>query len=92
MLAALCLLASADTGAQTPNEKIRGMTVSRPTDGSEWGSDAMVHTMAELKEMGITWISIHPYAHQAHFFSYGLLGALKAQPGQIAQGLHRLCQ
>ena len=32
------------------------------------------------------------HAHQAHFFSYGLLGALKAQPGQIAQGLHRLCQ
>ncbi len=41
---------------------VRGMTVSCPTWGWEWGTDAMVETMAELKELGVNWIAIHPYA------------------------------
>lgn len=38
------------------------MTVSCPTWGWEWGTDAMVETMAELKALGVNWIAIHPYA------------------------------
>ena len=41
---------------------IRGMTVSCHGIGQSWGSDAMVETMRELRDLGVTWIAIHPYA------------------------------
>lgn len=41
---------------------VRGMTVSCPTWGWEWGSDAMVSTLDVLQEHGVNWVSIHPYA------------------------------
>ncbi|MBX2801560.1 MAG: hypothetical protein KTR31_28040 [Myxococcales bacterium] len=41
---------------------VRGMTVSCPTWGWEWGSDAMVQTLSVLDEEGVNWVSIHPYA------------------------------
>jgi len=52
--------------AQTNNPdqfaEIRGMTISCHRSGRAWASDAMVDTMRELKNMGINWIAIHPYA------------------------------
>jgi hypothetical protein len=44
-----------------PHRIVRGMTVSCQTWGWEWGSDAMLSTMDELKPMGVNWIAIHPY-------------------------------
>ncbi|MEO0600450.1 MAG: hypothetical protein AAF211_03385 [Myxococcota bacterium] len=41
---------------------VRGMTVSCPTWGGEWGSDAMVATLDELRGDGMNWVAIHPYA------------------------------
>lgn len=41
---------------------IRGMTISCPTWGWEWGSDEMVATMEQLAAMGVGWVAIHPYA------------------------------
>lgn len=41
---------------------VRGMTVSCPTWGWEWGTDEMAQTLSELQTDGINWISIHPYA------------------------------
>lgn len=41
---------------------VRGMTVSCPTWGWEWGTDAMVQSLDVLAEEGVTWVSIHPYA------------------------------
>jgi len=41
---------------------VKGMTVSCPTWGWEWGSDAMVETMRELAALGVNWVAIHPYA------------------------------
>jgi len=41
---------------------VRGMTVSCPTWGWEWGSDAMVETLDVLASDGINWVAIHPYA------------------------------
>ena len=38
------------------------MTVSCQTWGWEWGSDAMLETMDDLKSLGVNWIAIHPYA------------------------------
>jgi hypothetical protein len=49
-------------GAEDPHARIRGMTVSCHRAGQVWGSDAMVHTMEELKQLGVNWITIHPYA------------------------------
>ncbi len=41
---------------------VLGMTVSCPTWGWEWGSDAMVDTLHELAGLGVNWVAIHPYA------------------------------
>lgn len=41
---------------------IRGMTVSTPTWGWEWGTDTMAATIGELQKDGVNWVSIHPYA------------------------------
>ena len=40
---------------------VLGMTVSCPTWGWEWGSDAMVDTLDELAGLGVNWVAIHPY-------------------------------
>jgi hypothetical protein len=41
---------------------IRGMTVSTPTWGWEWGTEAIDRTLDELGRDGVNWIAIHPYA------------------------------
>lgn len=38
------------------------MTVSCPTWGWEWGSDAMVRTLEVVAADGVNWVAIHPYA------------------------------
>ncbi len=38
------------------------MTISCPGAGLIWGTDLMVQTMRELKDIGVNWITIHPYA------------------------------
>lgn len=43
-------------------DEVRGVTVSCPTWGWEWGSDAMVQTLDELDALGAGWVAIHPYA------------------------------
>jgi len=43
-------------------EPVKGMTVSCQTWGWEWGTDEMVEAMREIKELGVNWIAIHPYA------------------------------
>ena len=45
-----------------PYARVRGMTISCHGAGRIWGSDAMVETMGELRELGVNWITIHPYA------------------------------
>jgi len=42
-------------------QSVRGMTISTPTAGQEWGSDAMVATMEKLAGLGVNWVAIHPY-------------------------------
>jgi len=69
-LAATCLAlasiasptATAAPTAADPHAEVRGMTVSCHGAGLIWGSDAMVETMRELKQLGVNWITIHPYA------------------------------
>jgi len=54
LLALLCALSAA--------HEVRGVTVSCPTSGWEWGSDAMVDTLSQLDQLGANWVAIHPYA------------------------------
>ncbi len=67
---ALCLVAlasgvKAETAASSPEETspfLRGMTVSCPGYGRIWGSRAMTESLRDLRELGVEWVSIHPYA------------------------------
>lgn len=64
VVAGLCL--AGGSGSVAPRDStpptFRGMTVSCPTWGWEWGSDAMVESMAHLKTLGVDSVAIHPYA------------------------------
>lgn len=55
-------LAAADSAPADPHASVQGMVVSCHGAGAVWGTDAMVDTLVELKELGVNWITIHPYA------------------------------
>lgn len=57
LLGLACAPAVAD-----PHREVRGITVSTPTWGVEWGSDAMAATLDQLAADGANWVAIHPYA------------------------------
>jgi hypothetical protein len=43
-------------------EPVRGVTISTPTYGPEWGSRQMAQTLDRLVALGATWFAYHPYA------------------------------
>lgn len=52
-------------GGGTPDDPysiVQGMIVSCYGWGAAWGTDDMVRTLGELKELGVNWVAIHPYA------------------------------
>lgn len=51
------------TSPASRSEPVKGMIISCQTWGWEWGTDEMVEAMKELKELGVNWIAIHPYAY-----------------------------
>ncbi len=64
ILTALCLSAHAkdEVVAVDDGAVVRGMTISCPTSGWEWGTNDTVDAMKELRAMGVNWVTIHPYA------------------------------
>lgn len=54
--------AAAPTEDSAAREFLRGVTVSCPIYGQIWGSDEMARSLDELGQLGVRWISIHPYA------------------------------
>jgi hypothetical protein len=42
--------------------EIRGMTLSTPTWGREWGEPATAATLDVLQGLGVNWVATHPYA------------------------------
>ena len=60
-LAVLATVGATDDGGD-PHAEVRGMTVTCPGAGLVWGTDDMVRTMEELRDLGVNWITIHPYA------------------------------
>ncbi len=47
---------------ETEEPFLRGMTVSCPGFGRIWGSHEMQKSLRELSQLGVEWVSIHPYA------------------------------
>jgi hypothetical protein len=63
-LAAALLAAAppAQHGDQPADGFMRGMVVSCPTWGPIWGSPRMEESLVELRQLGVEWVAIHPYA------------------------------
>jgi hypothetical protein len=51
-----------DPATPGPRTEVRGITVSTPGSGRDWGSDAIGPCFDELSGLGANWIAIHPYA------------------------------
>ncbi len=49
------------TAATVRSDFMRGVIVSCPRFGQVWGSPDMTESVGELAELGVEWISIHPY-------------------------------
>ncbi|MEZ6188005.1 MAG: hypothetical protein R3F62_23735 [Planctomycetota bacterium] len=63
LLILLALCASPSWGGEPdPHREVRGVTISCQTWGKEWGSDAMVEALREVRALGANWVLIHPYA------------------------------
>ena len=43
-------------------DKVRGIVLSTHTNGSDWATPDIGTTMADLRAVGASWVSIHPYA------------------------------
>lgn len=41
---------------------VRGITISTHGVGHDWGSDAIVPTLEDIRAVGANWVAIHPYA------------------------------
>ena len=54
------LLVAWPTCAQS--QKVRGITLSTHTNGSDWGTGDIETTLHEMREVGAGWVAIHPYA------------------------------
>ncbi|MBC8011222.1 MAG: hypothetical protein H7067_14135 [Burkholderiales bacterium] len=48
-------------GGASAEPPIRGVVISCQTWGHEWGSDAMLTALDEVKALGANWVQIHPY-------------------------------
>ncbi|MEM8960115.1 MAG: hypothetical protein AAGD38_01435 [Acidobacteriota bacterium] len=67
------VLSAAVAAASTPTTEVeiaststsrfmRGMTVTCPRFGEIWGSPAFADSLRQLHDIGVDWVSIHPYA------------------------------
>lgn len=43
-------------------DKVLGITISTHGNGQDWGSDEMVPTLRDIRQVGANWVAIHPYA------------------------------
>lgn len=57
------LIALVLTGpALASDADVRGITISTHGVGHDWGSDAIVPTLEDIRDVGANWVAIHPYA------------------------------
>jgi hypothetical protein len=60
--APLAWAAPRDHETAPPGEKVRGITLSTHTDGSDWATGDLCTTLADMRAVGASWVAIHPYA------------------------------
>jgi hypothetical protein len=60
--AAACDSEEAEHGTPGRSDKVRGIVLSTHTNGSDWASNGVPSTLSDMRAVGATWISIHPYA------------------------------
>lgn len=53
---------SVPSAAPRDGTLVRGMTISCQTWGREWGTDGFAIELDRLRELGVNWVAIHPYA------------------------------
>ena len=58
LLLALVLAGS----ALADDTEVRGITISTHGIGRDWGTDAIVPTLEDIRAVGANWVAIHPYA------------------------------
>lgn len=76
-------------GQEAPPDRhreVRGVTISCQTWGWEWGSDAMVEALREVRALGANWVLIHPYAR---IQNDGTVSSRRLQAGQAPTWLTR---
>ena len=57
------LLALVLAGSALAEEtEVRGITISTHGIGRDWGTDAIVPTLEDIRAVGANWVAIHPYA------------------------------
>jgi hypothetical protein len=65
-LAAAMLLAGVshapEQRSSDPYAIVRGMTLSCHRSGQSWATEATAESLAELRDLGVNWVAIHPYA------------------------------
>lgn len=82
------VIRAAPTPSSTQDEPIRGVVISCQTWGKEWGSDAMVEALQEVKALGANWVQIHPYGSVTREGEI-LLGRLPEDPDEAPDWLRR---
>lgn len=80
VLALFAATAAEPTLAAAPAEQgdevfLKGMIVSCPRAGEVWGSPAMAEALHELRDLGVEWVAIHPYARVRRDGSIGYRAA-----------------
>lgn len=61
-LTLLPLLLGSSPSEVADHARVQGVTISCQTWGWEWGSDGFEAELEELRDLGVNWIAIHPYA------------------------------
>lgn len=82
-LLALIGFGSVAASAAESRSFLRGMVVSCPRAGQIWGSPQMARSLETLRQLGVEWIALHPYARVRSD------GSIRGRPAAEADYLHR---
>ena len=59
---ALVLVLTLAVSTVASDTEVRGITISTHGIGRDWGTDAIVPTLEDIRAVGANWVAIHPYA------------------------------
>ena len=59
---ALVLVLALAGSTLADDTEVRGITISTHGIGRDWGTDAIVPTLEDIRAVGANWVAVHPYA------------------------------